>query len=45
LRKRRRGEGCAAAVGGPRSLMDAAKLNGLIIDRSKVGLDFSGATR
>jgi phage terminase small subunit len=26
------------------SLMDAAKLNGLIIDRSKVGLDLSGAT-
>jgi phage terminase small subunit len=24
------------------SLMDAAKLNGLIIDRSKVGFDFSG---
>jgi hypothetical protein len=26
------------------SLMDAAKLNGLIIDRSKIGLDLSGAT-
>jgi phage terminase small subunit len=24
------------------SLMDAAKLNGLVIDRSKVGFDFSG---
>lgn len=24
------------------SLMDAAKLNGLIVDRSKVGFDFSG---
>lgn len=26
------------------SLMDAAKLNGLIVDRAKVGLDLSGAT-
>lgn len=26
------------------SIMDAAKLNGLIVDRSKVGLDLSGAT-
>jgi phage terminase small subunit len=29
---------------GRAALMDAAKLNGLIIDRSKVGLDLSGAT-
>jgi phage terminase small subunit len=26
------------------SLMDAAKLNGLVVDRTKVGLDLSGAT-
>lgn len=26
------------------SLMDAAKLNGLVVDRSKIGLDLSGAT-
>lgn len=26
------------------SLMDAAKLNGLIVDRAKVGLDLAGAT-
>lgn len=26
------------------SLMDAAKLNGLVVDRSKIGLDLNGAT-
>lgn len=42
-----KGEGAADAPllsVGRAALMDAAKLNGLIVDRSKIGLDLSGAT-
>lgn len=47
MRIAKKGEGLKEPAGlsvARASLMDAAKLNGLVIDRTKIGLDLSGLT-